>query len=77
VEKFHKRLQNSEKNLLDLLGWHPLSDHSEMLQSINDIAQDLQESSLDKNSAYQYAVIRQILYQKGFEIELLAFFELG
>lgn len=43
VEEIHQRLQTSEENLLDLLGWHhhPLSDHSEMLQSINDIAQEI------------------------------------
>lgn len=37
----------------------------------------LKEENLIKNEAYQYAVIRHILYKKGYQIELLASFEPG
>lgn len=51
------------------------NDITSLLAGAKAAAQDLQESSLDKNSAYQYAVIRQILHKKGYDIELLASFE--
>lgn len=53
------------------------NDIDSLLKGAKAATQDLQEGSLDKNSAYQYAVIRHILHQKGFEIELLASFEPG
>ncbi|MCZ2257308.1 glucose-6-phosphate isomerase [Sporosarcina sp. G11-34] len=36
---------------------------------------DLLEDDLESNSAYRYAVARQVLYAKGYTIELLASFE--
>ncbi|MER1984384.1 MAG: glucose-6-phosphate isomerase [Solibacillus sp.] len=40
-------------------------------------AEELAESDLAKNDAYQYAVMRHILYEQGYTIELLASFEPG
>jgi len=37
----------------------------------------LKEENLEQNEAYRYAVIRQALYKKGYQIELLASFEPG
>lgn len=40
-------------------------------------ATELAESALEHNDAYKYAVMRHMLYEKGFTIELLASFEPG
>lgn len=40
-------------------------------------ATELAESDLEHNDAYKYAVMRHMLYEKGFTIELLASFEPG
>ncbi len=40
-------------------------------------AKELAESDLTHNDAYKYAVMRHMLYEKGFTIELLASFEPG
>ncbi|MGE7020668.1 glucose-6-phosphate isomerase [Solibacillus cecembensis] len=40
-------------------------------------AEELAESDLSKNDAYKYAVMRHMLYEEGYSIELLASFEPG
>lgn len=40
-------------------------------------AEELTESDLAKNDAYKYAVMRHMLYEKGYTIEVLASFEPG
>lgn len=40
-------------------------------------AEELAESELSKNDAYKYAVMRHMLYEEGYSIELLASFEPG
>ncbi len=40
-------------------------------------AEELIESDLSKNDAYKYAVMRHMLYEEGYSIELLASFEPG
>jgi glucose-6-phosphate isomerase len=36
---------------------------------------DLSEASLEKNPAYQYAVVRNVLYNKGYDVEMLINYE--
>lgn len=47
----------------------------EVLTGARDATEDLNKPKLANNPAYQYATIRNILYQKGFSIELLANYE--
>ncbi|MBB4823665.1 glucose-6-phosphate isomerase [Sporosarcina luteola] len=53
------------------------NDIAAILAGARAAAEDLQDGKLEKNNAYQYAVIRQLLHQKGYEIEMLASFEPG
>lgn len=46
-----------------------------ILKGAKDAAIDLSYGELSKNIAYKYAVIRNILYKKGYNIEILANFE--
>ncbi|MGY0693228.1 glucose-6-phosphate isomerase [Virgibacillus sp. FSP13] len=48
---------------------------SEMMQGANDARKDLAEPSLENNPAYQYAAVRNILYNKGKTIEMLINYE--
>ena len=50
-------------------------DTRQLLQGAKKAAILLKEENLEKNGAYRYAVIRQELYKKGYQIELLASFE--
>lgn len=44
----------------------------EVLTGARDATVDLNESELAKNPAYQYAVVRNVLYKKGYNTEILA-----
>ncbi|MBM7609080.1 glucose-6-phosphate isomerase [Lysinibacillus composti] len=46
-----------------------------LMQGAKVAALEMQESDLEHNHAYQYAVTRHMLYEQGFKIELLASFE--
>lgn len=48
---------------------------SELMRGAKRAAFDLQSENLSDNAAYEYAVIRNILYSKGYTMELLASFE--
>lgn len=48
-----------------------------IMQGAQDAMKELSEPSLDKNPAYQYAAVRNLLYQKGKLIELLVNYEPG
>lgn len=50
-------------------------DIKQLLAGAKKAAILLKEETLGKNEAYRYAVIRQALYKKGFQIELFASFE--
>lgn len=52
-------------------------DIAQILEGAKKAAFLLKEESLDKNEAYRYAVIRHALYEKGYQMELLASFEPG
>lgn len=52
-------------------------DIVQLLEGAKKAAILLKEEKLEKNEAYRYAVIRNILYQKGYQIELLSSFEPG
>lgn len=66
-------------SVLTAVGLLPIAaagiDIDSILAGARDAALDLNCSELTKNSAYKYAVIRNILYKKGKSIELLANFE--
>jgi len=47
----------------------------EMMQGAKEAMTDLAEPALDKNPAYQYAAVRNILYNKGKTIEMLINYE--
>lgn len=47
----------------------------EVLRGASDATKDLNVSELTKNPAYQYAVVRNILYKKGYDTEILANYE--
>ncbi len=47
------------------------------MQGAQDAMKELSSPSLDKNPAYQYAAVRNLLYQKGKLIELLVNYEPG
>ncbi|HLR40382.1 MAG TPA: glucose-6-phosphate isomerase [Virgibacillus sp.] len=47
----------------------------EMMQGAKEAMTDLAEPALDKNPAYQYAAVRDILYNKGKTIEMLINYE--
>lgn len=46
-----------------------------LLEGAKQAAIQLSEENLSMNAAYQYAVIRHLLYKKGYQLELLATFE--
>lgn len=46
-----------------------------LLKGVHVAASDLDEGDVTRNQAYQYAVLRNELYNNGFQIELLATFE--
>ncbi|MGA4516229.1 glucose-6-phosphate isomerase [Solibacillus silvestris] len=50
-------------------------DIEDLLRGAKKAALLLKEDNLEKNEAYRYAVIRQELYKRGYQIELLASFE--
>lgn len=50
-------------------------DFEQFMSGAKKAAVELKESSLENNHAYQYAVMRNILYQRGYSVELLASFE--
>jgi len=50
-------------------------DFREMMSGARKAALQLMDADLSKNQAYKYAVIRHLLYEKGYSIELLASFE--
>lgn len=50
-------------------------DFRGLMQGARDAAHALQNSDLTVNHAYRYAVIRHVLYERGFAMELLASFE--
>ncbi len=52
-------------------------DIVQLLEGAKKAAIVLKEEKLERNEAYRYAVIRNILYQKGYQIELLSSFEPG
>ena len=52
-------------------------DIEQLLAGAKKAATLLKEETLEQNEAYRYAVIRQALYKKGYQIELLASFEPG
>lgn len=66
-------------SVLTPVGLIPISvagiDILSLMNGAKNAAIDLKESNLDKNYAYQYAVIRNILYRNGYNAELLASFE--
>ena len=47
----------------------------ELMTGASIAAENLSESQLDYNDAYKYAVMRHILYDQGYKVELLASFE--
>ncbi|WP_047979659.1 glucose-6-phosphate isomerase [Ornithinibacillus contaminans] len=68
-------------SVLTAVGLLPIAVSSVSIDDIMQGAQaamkDLNESSLDKNIAYQYAVTRNVLYNKGKTIEMLVNYEPG
>ena len=46
-----------------------------LMSGAKQAAKELSESNLEQNDAYQYAVMRHLLYKQGYKIELLASFE--
>lgn len=66
-------------SVLTAVGLLPIAvagiDTDEMLQGAQAAMNDFAEPSLAKNGAYQYAAIRNILYQKGKTVELLVNYE--
>ncbi|MER2152812.1 MAG: glucose-6-phosphate isomerase [Solibacillus sp.] len=52
-------------------------DITQLLEGAKKAALQLKEESLEKNEAYRYAVIRHVLYKRGYKMELLASFEPG
>ncbi len=66
-------------SVLTAVGLLPLAvagfDIRALLSGAKQAAYDLSEENIELNPAYRYAVARQILYVKGYTIELLASFE--
>lgn len=52
-------------------------DIRSLMEGAKEAAVELQEPDLIHNHAYQYAVMRHMLYEQGYKIELLASFEPG
>ncbi len=66
-------------SVLTAVGLLPIAasgiDIEAMMQGAKDAQNDLNESDLDKNPAYQYAAVRNIFYNKGKTIEMLINYE--
>jgi len=66
-------------SVLSAVGLLPIAvagiDIEEMLKGAKDIKKEIHKQELAKNPAVLYAVIRNILVQKGYNIEILAHFE--
>ena len=52
-------------------------DIAQLLEGAKKAALHLKEDRLERNDAYRYAVIRNVLYQRGYQVELLSSFEPG
>ena len=66
-------------SVLTAVGLLPIAaagiDISAMMQGAADASEEYASDELDQNEAYQYAVIRNALYDKGFTIEMLINYE--
>ncbi len=66
-------------SVLTAVGLLPIAaagiDIDQMMTGAADARQDLSSSELDDNISYQYAAIRNILYSKGYTIEMLINYE--
>ncbi|GAE94015.1 glucose-6-phosphate isomerase [Gracilibacillus boraciitolerans JCM 21714] len=66
-------------SVLTAVGLLPIAvsgiDIDEMMQGAQKAQEELSESDLDKNPAYQYAAVRNVLYNKGKTIEMLINYE--
>ncbi|RAI80369.1 glucose-6-phosphate isomerase [Macrococcoides goetzii] len=66
-------------SVLTAVGLLPIAasghDIEEMMQGADQARIDLSSDNLEENIAYQYAVIRNVLYNKGYTIEMLINYE--
>lgn len=66
-------------SVLTAVGLLPIAasgiDILQMMTGANDARKDLSSSELEENIAYQYATIRNVLYNKGYTIEMLINYE--
>ncbi|WP_100332099.1 glucose-6-phosphate isomerase [Bacillus xiapuensis] len=66
-------------SVLTAVGLLPIAvsggDIAAMMKGAAQAAEDLSHSELDQNIAYQYAAVRQVLYNKGKTIEMLVNYE--
>ncbi|GAA3732554.1 glucose-6-phosphate isomerase [Salinicoccus jeotgali] len=62
-------------SVLSAVGLLPIAasgiDIDAMMQGAADAMEELAEPALEKNPAYQYAVVRNALYDKGYNVEML------
>ncbi|MCY9268934.1 glucose-6-phosphate isomerase, partial [Bacillus licheniformis] len=68
-------------SVLTAVGLLPIAvsgaDIDEMMKGARDASKDFSTSELEVNPAYQYAVVRNVLYNKGKTIEMLINYEPG
>ncbi|UAY68776.1 glucose-6-phosphate isomerase [Bacillus paralicheniformis] len=68
-------------SVLTAVGLLPIAvsgaDIDEMMKGARDASKDFSTSELEDNPAYQYAVVRNVLYNKGKTIEMLINYEPG
>jgi glucose-6-phosphate isomerase len=66
-------------SVLTAVGLLPIAaagiDIGKMMEGARSAMGDLSEASLEKNPAYQYAVVRNALYNKGYDVEMLINYE--
>lgn len=66
-------------SVLTAVGLLPIAvsgaDIDEMMKGALDASKDFSSSELEENAAYQYAVVRNVLYNKGRTIEMLINYE--
>lgn len=66
-------------SVLSNVGLYPMAvagiDIAALVEGAKDMRKQLEEQKGENNLALLYAVYRNLLYQKGYEIEMLAFFE--
>ena len=66
-------------SVLTAVGLLPIAvsgaDIDEMMRGALDASKDFSSSELEENAAYQYAVVRNVLYNKGRTIEMLINYE--